>query len=128
MRNKLIALAVCMLFFMLVIPTVSSSSKSDIEIEIYAGGTMLRNIGTGVGFTIHNNGDEPATVTFTCNMIFSQYCEQITLDVIIDPDESKNGNFGLSGGIKRISVSAQVDDYIIEREGFSIGQLVIFMR
>lgn len=127
MKKKIIAIAVIILFFVLVIPIESTLGKSDIKINLFAG-TRLRNIGMGIGFKIYNNGDEPVIVTICCNMYYNQNLKSINLNITVNPHNCEIGNFGVLSGIKRISVSAQVNDYIIVREGFSIAQLVIFTR
>lgn len=127
MRKKIVGLFVCMLLFMLVIPVENSSGNSDVEINLFAG-TKQRNIGTGIGFEIFNNGDEPVTINLICKMDYYQNSESISLNITVNPNDHELGNFGVLGGIKRISASAQVDDYIVIREGFSICQLVIFKK
>jgi len=52
----------------------------------------------------------------------------ISLNITVNPNDHELGNFEVSGGIKRISVSVQVNDYFVIREGFSICQLVIYKK
>ena len=124
MRKTIFGISVGILLLMLVIPAASYST-SNIEVEIFAG-TNFKNIGTGVGFFVDNDGTQDETVTFTCDMIYNTYTKTITLDVIVHPGEEFIGNFGIYGGIKRISVTAQAGDYSVTRSGYSIGQLIIF--
>ena len=128
MNKKIICIAVFILLLVLLIPIESTLGKSDVKINLYAG-TKLRNFGTGIGFRIYNNGDEPITVTLICNMYYYyQNSKSISLNITVNPNECEIGNFGVLNGFKRISASAQINDYIIVREGFSIAQLVIFTK
>jgi hypothetical protein len=127
MNKKIIRIAVIMLLIVLLIPIESTLGKSDVKINLYAG-TKLRNIGTGIGFKIYNNGDEPVTVTLICNMYYHKNSKSIRLNITVNPNECEIGNFGVLNGIKRISASAQVNDYTLVRKGFSISQLVIFTK
>jgi hypothetical protein len=116
-----------MLLLILVLPVVISSVNSNVEIDLFSG-TNHRNFGNGIGFQIYNSGNEPATVTISCSMdFFYKEPESFSFDVKVNPNDSELGNFGISSGIKRINVCAKIDDMVITRHGFSIGQFVIFL-
>lgn len=123
--RKIIGILVCMLMLIVTIPVVSSSDNSDVEIDLFAG-TRHMWIGNGVGFWIRNNGDEPITATITCNMYYYKNSESISIDITVDPNQYERGNFGIFGGLKLISVSAQVGDITHYRSGISLGQFIIF--
>lgn len=127
MNKKIICIAVVMFLLFLLIPIESTLCKSGVKINLYAG-TKLRNIGTGIGFKIYNNEDEPVTVTIICNMYYSKNTKSISFNIKVNPNECEIGNFGVLNGFKRISVSAQVNDYTVVRKGFSFAQLVIFTK
>jgi putative cell wall-binding protein len=124
--RKIIGIFVCMLMLLLAMPVVSSSDNSDVEIDLFAG-TRHMYIGNGVGFWIRNNGDEPVTATIICDMYYFQNSESIGLDITVDPNQYEKGNFGILGGFKFITVSAQVGDIVHYRSGISFGQLIIFI-
>jgi putative cell wall-binding protein len=124
--RKIIGILVCMLMLLLAMPVVSSSDNSDVEIDLFAG-TKHMYVGNGVGFWVRNNGDEPITATITCDMYYYYNSESISLDITVDPNQHESGNFGILGGIKFITVSAQVGDIIHYRSGISIGQFIIFI-
>ena len=127
MYKKIIGIVSFMLLLILLLPVVSSSGNNNVEIDIFSG-TNHRNFGNGVGFQIINSGTEPATVTLSCSMDFLyKEPESFSFDVSVNPNDSLLGNFGLSNGIKRINVCAQIDDMVITRHGFSIFQFVIFL-
>ena len=124
--RKVIGILVCMLMLAVAMPTVISSS-SDVEIDIFAGTNHMR-FGNGVGFSIRNDGNEAITVSIICDMDF--YFgdpETINLEITVEPGQYEEGNFGVSGGFKRISVSAQFGEITHYRSGFSFGQFIIFL-
>ena len=49
--RKIIGIFVCMLMLLFVMPVVSSSDNSDVEIDLFAG-TRHMYVGNGVGFWI----------------------------------------------------------------------------
>ena len=124
--RKIIGIFICMLVLLLAMPVVSSSDNSDVEIDLFAGTNHLW-IGNGVGFWVRNNGDEPITATITCDMYYFQNSESISLDINVEPNQDETGNFGILGGFKFITVSAQVGDIIHYRSGISFGQFIIFI-
>lgn len=124
--KKIVGILVCMLMLLLAMPVVSSSDNSDIEIDLFAG-TRHMYIGNGVGFWIRNNGDESISATITCDMYYYQNSESISFDIAVDPDQYEQGNFGILGGFKFITVKAQVGDIIHYRSGISFGQFIIFI-
>ena len=125
--KKIFGIVSCILLLILLLPIGSSSGNNNVEIDIFSG-TNHRNFGNGVGFQINNSGTEPATVTLSCSMdFFYKEPESFSFDVSVNPNDSLLGNFGLSNGIKRINVCAQLDDLVITRHGFSIFQFVIFL-
>jgi len=124
--KKIIGILVCMLVLLLAMPVVSSTDNSDVEFDLFAG-TRHMWIGNGVGFWVRNNGAEPITATITCDMYYYQNSESISLDVTVGPNQYELGNFGILGGFKFITVSAQVGHIIHYRTGISIGQFIIFI-
>jgi hypothetical protein len=124
--RKIIGIFICMLMLLIAIPIVSSADNSDVEIDLFAG-TKHIWIGNGVGFSVRNNGDEVETATITCDMYYFQNSESISLDITVEPNQYEIGNFGILGGFKFITVSAQVGDIIHYRSGISIGQFIIFI-
>ena len=116
-----------MLLLILLLPVGSCSSNTDVEIDLFAG-TNHRNFGNGVGFQINNSGTESVTVTLSCSMdFFYKEPDSFSFNVTVNPNDNLLGNFGLSNGIKRINVYAQLDDMVITRHGFSIFQFVVFL-
>ena len=116
-----------MLLLTLLLPVGSSSGNTDAEIDLFAG-TNHRIFGNGVGFQIYNSGTESVTVTLSCSMdFFYKEPDSFSFDVTVNPNDSLLGNFGLSDGLKRINVCAQLDDMVITRHGFSIFQFVVFL-
>jgi putative cell wall-binding protein len=124
--RKIIGIFICMLVLLLAMPAVSSTDNSDVEIDLFAG-TKHMWIGNGVGFWVRNNGDEFITATITCDMYYFQNSERISLNINVEPNQYETGNFGILGGFKFITVSAQVGDIIHYRSGISIGQFIIFI-
>ncbi len=125
--KKIIGIVSCMLLLILLLPVGSSSGNTNVEIDLFSG-TNHRNFGNGIGFKIYNSGNKPATVNISCSMNFLyKEPDSFSFDVTVDPNDSELGNFGISNGIKLIDVYAQIDDMIITRHGFSIGQFVIFL-
>ena len=52
--------------------------------------------------------------------------ESINFEIIVDPGDYEQGNFGVLGGFKRICVTAQYGEITHYRSGFSFGQFIIF--
>jgi hypothetical protein len=139
MKRKIFVIGICTLFIVLGIPSSIANAESlvttedDIEINISAG---FRGKDIGIGFTVNllNHKTENVTVFFnvTFDYIFMKYYFSDEWNDTLPSELPYTAHIGCSlcilEGLKLVSITVEVEDIKITRNGFSIGNLLILFK
>lgn len=148
LKNKMFCLFICFLIIT-ILPVFSvdaypPSMENDVNISIGAGMIRLsiagfsyaRIIGLGTNIRVVNNGNESKDGNW--ELVYSDFSDKIIKNkkgnFTISPDELLPYLKGiiiyttLSDRISKVSMTVEVDGYIVTRTGIRIGPLVIFVR
>ena len=128
MNKKIIGIFVCMLLLLPILPSaVALSQNDDVKAKISAG-RFGRNIGRKLRFNVVNNKDESVIIYFNVksDYYYKNHLDEIWINnITLEANDEFIGIWGHPVGIIRLSISLEVDNIKIEREGVCIWHLVI---
>ena len=108
---------------------LNGNDEDEIEIDIYAG-QFGQDMGFGISIDVLNHKEEDVKcfVELEYDFIFRDYKDFIhEYNFTVPPENPWNSRQSTGiGGIKYVTVTAKVEDFVVSRTGISIGKLMIF--
>jgi len=140
MKGKILVIMICTLLISLALLTIiaegeiQTTYEDDVEISITAG-FRGKDFGLGVCVETLNHKTENVTATFYITFDYFLINDRDfsdEWDEIIPPELPHTVHISCSpcipGGIKFVSITVEVEDKIITRNGFSINNLLILFK
>jgi len=109
---------------------VTPTINGDVGLVISAG-SFGRDFGIDIAFEEWNNKDESVTFFYNLSidyLFFNILDTTLSWNHILEPHEVAYGSMSLLLGIKLISITGEVDDIKVTREGISFGCFVILFK